>query len=212
MEENVKHRFSWSHPSQSSHPSRPEVPRSHGQIQQAGDVKKDWSELISQLLTYMRAMRSAFPEGLFRIGYALNQKTSEIRVVIHHNGGITVCEALDIRKKEDRIQLQKILFSMFCWQNAEDAGFTALTDGITYNIPLSGLWTHHSTLFRNHCGRGRGTRVVKVVRQDQVAADDPIEREASITLSKAPPFVGNYASCSSRDFCPSLICSLLRVR
>ena len=168
--------FSWGQPNT--------LNKSDGQIQQVGEVKRNWPELMAQLLTYMRAMRAAFPEGLFRIGYAFCFGSQEFRVIIHHNGGITATKALDLRKLEDRIKLQKVMFSMLCWQNYADAGYTSFTNGVEYNIPHLGRWTHLSTYFQSHSGRGRATRVFKVAKQDGPSSNEVIYGKPTITLTR----------------------------
>ena len=167
-------RFSWGQPNTEN--------ESGGQIQQVGEVKKTWPELMAQLLTYMRAMRTAFPDCLFRIGYAFCHGLQEFRVIIHHHGGITATKAFDLRERKDRIKLQTVFFSMLCWQNPADAGFTWLTNGVEYNIPHLGRWRYHSIYFQSHCGRGRATRVIKVVRQD---GPPPTGDKSTINMNRA---------------------------
>ncbi|KAJ7811354.1 hypothetical protein B0H14DRAFT_3479810 [Mycena olivaceomarginata] len=78
------------------------------------EVKKAWPELIWQAGTYARALRSATPERAFRLVFGYNQMTCDFRVLIFHNGGLAaMC----------------MLWPVFLWQDAEDAGFPSFTDG-----------------------------------------------------------------------------------
>ena len=76
------------------------------------------------------------------------------------------------------------MFSMLCWQNPADAGYTSFTDGDEYNIPHLGHWRHQSTYFQSDSGRGRATRVFKVVQHDGSSLKEVVHGEPTVTLTR----------------------------
>ncbi|KAJ7856506.1 hypothetical protein B0H14DRAFT_3864980 [Mycena olivaceomarginata] len=93
------------------------------------EVKKAWPELIWQAGTYARALRSATPERALRLVFGYNQVTCDFRVLIFHNGGLAASLPCDLRSTSGRKDVVRMLWPVFLWQDAEDAGFPSFTDG-----------------------------------------------------------------------------------
>ncbi|KAJ7726197.1 hypothetical protein B0H14DRAFT_2268463, partial [Mycena olivaceomarginata] len=93
------------------------------------EVKKAWPELIWQAGTYARALRSATPERAFRLVFGYNQMTCDFRVLIFHNGGLAASLLCNLQSASDRKMVVCMLWPVFLWQDAEDAGFPSFTDG-----------------------------------------------------------------------------------
>ncbi|KAJ7883666.1 hypothetical protein B0H14DRAFT_3857259 [Mycena olivaceomarginata] len=129
------------------------------------EVKKAWPELIWQAGTYARALRSATPERALRLVFGYNQVTCDFRVLIFHNGGLAASLPCDLRSTSGRKDVVRMLWPVFLWQDAEDAGFPSFTDGdqlalcrsenMDYNARRVSLLSHSLSC------RGRGTLVIK---------------------------------------------------
>ncbi|KAK6988837.1 hypothetical protein R3P38DRAFT_3442984 [Favolaschia claudopus] len=129
------------------------------------EVKKAWPELIWQAGTYARALRSATLERAFRLVFGYNQATCDFRVLIFHNGGLAVSLPCDLRSPSGRKDVVRMLWSVFLWQDAEDAGFPSFTDGD--HLALDGsdntdcIARRVAILSHSLTCRGRGTLVIK---------------------------------------------------
>ncbi|KAK7002067.1 hypothetical protein R3P38DRAFT_2557356, partial [Favolaschia claudopus] len=129
------------------------------------EVKKAWPELIWQAGTYARALRSATLERAFRLVFGYNQATCDFRVLIFHNGGLAVSLPCDLRSPSGRKDVVRMLWPVFLWQDAEDAGFPSFTDGD--HLALDGsdntdcIARRVAILSHSLTCRGRGTLVIK---------------------------------------------------
>ncbi|KAJ7751526.1 hypothetical protein DFH07DRAFT_1032410 [Mycena maculata] len=115
------------------------------------EVKKAWPELIWQAGTYACALRSATPERALRLVFGYNQVTCDFRVLIFHNGGLAASLPCDLRSASGRKDVVRMLWPVFLWQDAEDAGFPSLG----YIACRVSLLSHSLSC------RGRGTLVIK---------------------------------------------------
>ncbi|KAJ6607621.1 hypothetical protein B0H10DRAFT_2227628 [Mycena sp. CBHHK59/15] len=148
------------------------------------EAKKAWPELIWQAGTYARALRSATPERALRLVFGYNQVTCDFRVLIFHNGGLAASLPCDLRSASGRKDVVRMLWSVFLWQDAEDAGFPSFTDGD--QLALYGsentdyIARRVSILSHSLSCRGRGTLVIKA--QLGLLADTRIEVASFIGL------------------------------
>ncbi|KAJ7442227.1 hypothetical protein B0H11DRAFT_2083070, partial [Mycena galericulata] len=134
------------------------------QVRIPAEVKKAWPELIWQAATYARALRSATPERALRLVFGYNQQSCEFRVLIFHNGGLAASLPYDLRSPSGRKDALHMLWPVFLWQDAEDAGFPSFTDGdqlaLYRSENMDYIARRVSLLSHSLSCRGRGTLVI----------------------------------------------------
>ncbi|KAJ7479312.1 hypothetical protein B0H11DRAFT_2280857 [Mycena galericulata] len=147
----------------SAAPLKPDIVGLHEQVFKP-KVKKAWPELIWQAATYARALRSATPERALRLVFGYNQQSCEFRVLIFHNGGLAASLPYDLRSPSGRKDALNMLWPVFLWQDAEDAGFPSFTDGdqlaLYRSENMDYIARRVSLLSHSLSCRGRGTLVI----------------------------------------------------
>ena len=103
---------------------------------QAGEVNKDWRELVRQAASYARAMFNAVPLRAFALVIGVNHQHAELRFLIFHRGGLTTNTPLKLNKTSDLMLVQKIMMSVLLWQTPLDAGLPSFTDAHDFLLPL----------------------------------------------------------------------------
>ncbi|KAJ7889100.1 hypothetical protein B0H14DRAFT_3855828 [Mycena olivaceomarginata] len=81
------------------------------------------------------------PERALRLVFGYNQVTCDFRVLIFHNGGLAASLPCDLRSASGRKDVVRMLWPVFLWQDAEDAGFPSFTDGDQLALCGSEIWT-----------------------------------------------------------------------
>ncbi|KAJ7803019.1 hypothetical protein B0H14DRAFT_3154698 [Mycena olivaceomarginata] len=119
------------------------------------EVKKAWPELIWQAGTYARALRSATPERALRLVFGYNQVTCDFRVLIFHNGGLAASLPCDLRSTSGRKDVVRMLWPVFLWQDAEDAGFPLSPTVTSLRCAGAKIWT--TSLVRPWHTRNQGS-------------------------------------------------------
>ncbi|KAJ7507201.1 hypothetical protein B0H11DRAFT_194572 [Mycena galericulata] len=155
------------------------------------EVNKAWPELIWQAATYARALRSATPERALRLVFGFNQVSCEFRALIFHNGGLAASLPCDLQSASGRKDVLHMLWPVFLWQDAEDAGFPSFTDG--NQLALYGsenidyIARRVSLLSHSLSCRGRGTLVILgQLTEPRIQATSFIGLQPQICLGGGP--------------------------
>ncbi|KLO14766.1 hypothetical protein SCHPADRAFT_299202 [Schizopora paradoxa] len=136
------------------------------QMHICSDLKAEWPDIILQCATYARGQFYADPLRSFVVVIAVNHKSSSLRVLIFHHGGLSASREFFFGPNADEGSHRaflKILLSIFLWQGPADAGLPEFTDGETWVLPSKTqehtVATQTSILFYRPSIRSRETFV-----------------------------------------------------
>ena len=132
------------------------------------EVKNTWRGMVSQAATYARCLFGARPMRTFALVLAFNQKSSTLRFLVFHRGGLTASEEYDITRQDGLKEVTRFFLTLASWCTAEEAGVITCYSSTTYLLPKDEKGTSHvlaeveDVLSWYHCIRGRMTFVSRL--------------------------------------------------